>query len=202
MSVDVAELRRKTAPDDETTVRKAFRDLCGLLMRGTGIEPTERKLIQAAIGLCVKVDRAASADRPREFGNSMPGYTRTVDERIGDAKQRQIDHDAGDLPEPINVTPAEIRAAEAIERTFIECLTAKDKMRAWRVLFALASKRGTGLGAQCQQDGSIRNVARRFDLDAKQVRRIQGGQVKAIADAVSHLMPEPEYRTGIVLQAA
>jgi hypothetical protein len=202
MSVNVVELRRKTAPDDETTVRKAFRDLRGLLMRGTGIEPTERKLIQAAIGLCVKVDRAASADRPREFGNSMPGYTRTVGERIDDAKQRQIDYDAGDLAEPINVNAAEIKAAEAINRVFRECMTAKDKVRDWKLLFMLASKSGDGLGAQAEYPGSIRYIARKFSIDPKRVRAIRDRQMTVIAIGTRHLMPEPEYRTGIVLQAA
>jgi hypothetical protein len=202
MSVNVVELRRKTAPDDETTVRKAFRDLRGLFMRGTGIEPTERQIIEAAIRLCVKVDRAAAGEQPRQFGNSMPQYSRRLDERIDDAKQRQIDHDAGDLPEPINVNAAEIKAAEAIERVFRECMTAKDKVRDWKLLFMLASKSGDGLGVQAEYPGSIRHIARKFSIDPKRVRAIRDRQMTVIAARTRYVVPEPEYRTGIVLQAA
>ncbi len=149
---------------------------------GTG-ELTEREIIQAALKLCVKVDCASAADKTRASSRNSTDaglYLRTMVERIDDAKQRQIDHDAGDLPEPINVTPAEIRAAEAIERTFIECLTAKDKMRArgescsrWHRNagpgWALSASKMAPFGMSLE--GSIST--------AKQVRRIQCGQVKA-----------------------
>jgi hypothetical protein len=54
MSENVTVLR-KTAPNDEATVAKVLRSLRRDLMRSdTGIEPTERQIIEAAIRLCVK----------------------------------------------------------------------------------------------------------------------------------------------------
>jgi hypothetical protein len=129
---------------DEATLSKAFRSLRSDIIRQSAGEPTERQLIEAAIRLVVKVDRASAGDSPR-LGNSIwPGYTRTTAERVDDAKQRQIDYDAGDLPEPVNVTPAEVTAAEVIQRVFQDCMTAKDRVRDWKLLFMLMSKNGDG----------------------------------------------------------
>jgi hypothetical protein len=193
----------KTAADDEAKVAKALQSLRRDLVRSECAEPTERQIVEAALRLCIKVDRAATDDSPRAFGNSMPTYTRTIDERLDDAAQRIVDHHAGDLPDPVEIpTAAEITSAEAIERVFRAALVGKDTARGWRIIWNLASKRGTGRGSQTIYQGSIRDTAQKFGLDPKQIRRTRERQLEAITNAIRHLLPTPEYRTGIIHQAA
>jgi hypothetical protein len=113
-----------------------------------------------------------------------------------------VDYTAGDLGDVERVNAAEVTAAEAIDRVFHAHLVGADKVRAWKILWLLASKRGTGLGAQSRHEGSIRDVAKKVGLDPKRVRVIREHQLRAIADGVRDLLPEPEYRTGIILRAA
>lgn len=203
MSGNVIELR-KTTPTEDSTVAKALRFLRLDLMRSSaGKEPTALETVQAAIRLCVKVDRAAASDRPREFGNSMPDYLPDdMEEREAAAKQRMIDYTAGDLVEVEAVNAAEVTAAEAIERVFRAHLAGEDQARAWKILFLLAAKRGNGLGVHEEQDGSVRNVAKKVNLSAKRVRDIRDRQLQATAKGISHLIPAPQYCTGVIHQAA
>jgi hypothetical protein len=186
---------------DQSVLRRAFRSLRGeLLPYG---EPTERQLIEAAIRLVVKADRVSSEDKPGSLRSSGVEYVRTIDERIEDAKQRQVEFKAGDHPAiRFNLTAAEITAAEVIERVFKSLMTSRDDVRDWRVLFELARKEGDGLGVQAEYEGSTRNVGRKFNLTAKRIRAIRDRQLDVIVARTRHLMPEPSFTTGQILRAA
>jgi hypothetical protein len=114
----------------------------------------------------------------------MPAYTYTEEEREEAEKQLMIDLTAGDLiekAEPVNAR--EVSAAEAIEHVFRSCLVGQDT-------------------AQTEQTGSIRNVANKVGLDPKRIRAIRDRQIEAILDGARHLMPTPQYRTGVIHRAA
>jgi len=207
---------RKAAPDDRATVKRALYWLRKDLVRERGgAEPTDAEMIEAAIRLCVKVDRDAASAGPSGHKNSWPAYGFTEEELKEAEKQFMIDLTAGDVIERAKpVTDNDVDAADAIERVFYAALVGKEPKRDWRILFLLAQKRRhDGLGAQTEQTGSVRAVARQIETwinsktgDAtftpRAVRKVRDKQLAAIAAGIADLLPQPEYRTGIIWQAA
>jgi hypothetical protein len=195
---------------DEDCVGKALRSMRGMMLHSGGEEPSGRDLIEACLRLCVRVDRASAGVghsnlvslagyRVARIRNSMPDVVHDLEEREESAKQRMIDMTAGDIPEDVPVTRHEISAAESIERVFRAVLVGENPNRDWRILFMLARKRSNDAdGHQCEQEGSVRYVARKFGISPALVRKRRDVQMRLLVTALDHLLPQPTFTTGVV----
>jgi hypothetical protein len=149
-------------------------------------------LISEAIKFLVDVDCRLPMVGPTDATPvSWPGYTHDAEDQADALKQRLIDIAAGDDPKKVlglqeAATTSEITAAESMERVFRSHLAGENQNRDWQILWRLA------------KGESLRKTAKEIEISKSNVEKRRDVQLEAIWQGISHLMPKPIVRTGIV----